>query len=152
MAWAHDCACAWTAAWLTTRGAEWKGPREVLRDPELKGTVSWNTRTRLHRSGHRPDLAVQGDRAPIPIEVELHRKHRTRLEAILTMYDRWIRDGKITGVAYVCRSEALAHDIAEVAQQVGMPRSSWRTDLLDDVRAQAAERRSAQAAPAAAER
>ena len=29
--WAHDCACAWTAAWLTVRGAqEWQGPREVL--------------------------------------------------------------------------------------------------------------------------
>jgi hypothetical protein len=24
--WAHDCACAWTAAWLTLRGRDWRGP------------------------------------------------------------------------------------------------------------------------------
>ncbi len=42
--WAHDCACAWTAAWLTVRGAqEWQGPREVLSDPRLKRTVYWSS-------------------------------------------------------------------------------------------------------------
>ena len=29
----HDCACAWTAAWLVgPRTRDWRGPREVLAD------------------------------------------------------------------------------------------------------------------------
>ena len=28
--WAHDVACAWTAAWLTVRGRAFLGPRELL--------------------------------------------------------------------------------------------------------------------------
>src|SRR5437588_650724 len=39
--WAHDCACAWTAAWLSRRGRGWKGPRGVLCGRSLKGEGGW---------------------------------------------------------------------------------------------------------------
>ena len=81
--WDHDCACAWTAAWLSVRGREWRGPREVLADPELKGELEWLTGTGWRRSGHRPDLAVVMETGTVAIEVELQRKADKRLRAIL---------------------------------------------------------------------
>ena len=67
--WDHDCACAWTAAWLSVRGREWRGPREVLADPQLKGELEWLTGTGWRRSGHRPDLAVVMESGTVAIEV-----------------------------------------------------------------------------------
>lgn len=49
---AHDCACAWTAAWFTVRGADWQGPREVLADPDLKGDLEWQTRSGWRCTAH----------------------------------------------------------------------------------------------------
>jgi hypothetical protein len=75
--WAHDCACAWTAAWLTVRGAQqWQGPREVLADPRLKRSVYWSSTGGLRRAGHRPDLTLRAEAGLIPVEVELERKER----------------------------------------------------------------------------
>ena len=54
--WAHDCACAWTAAWLAIRGREWRGPREVLTDPQLKGELEWLTGTGRRRPAIVPIL------------------------------------------------------------------------------------------------
>ena len=84
--WAHDCACAWTAAWLTVRRAEWRGPREVLADPELTGKLEWQTRTGWRRSTHRPDLTLAIPDGQVVVEVELQRKDTKRLAAILSMY------------------------------------------------------------------
>ncbi len=39
--WAHDSACAWTAAWLSVRGRDRRGPREILADPQLQGQLEW---------------------------------------------------------------------------------------------------------------
>ena len=136
--WAHDCACAWTAAWFTVRGAgEWQGPREVLVDRELKRVVQWSTRLGVRRAGHRPDLTVRAPAGLVAVEVELHRKSTSRLEAILTMYRGWIAERGIAGVAYVCGSEARADRVFELAAKVGIPTSKLRIELLSDVQEQA---------------
>jgi hypothetical protein len=130
-AWAHDRACAWTAAWLTVRGAqEWQGPREVLSDPRLKRTVQWSTRMSLRRAGHRPDLTVSARAGLVPIEVELERKSTSRLEAILTMYRRWIAERDIAGVAYICGSQARAERVRDLAAHVEIPSGGLRIELL----------------------
>jgi hypothetical protein len=56
--WAHDSACAWTAAWLTVRGRPFLGEREVLSRPDWSGELHWHDRNSLKRSGHRPDLVA----------------------------------------------------------------------------------------------
>jgi hypothetical protein len=128
--------------WVTVmlRSRDWKGPREVLADPELKGKVFWNTRVKLRSTGHRPDLAVGGARGLIPIEVELQRKDTSRTEGILVMYRGWITERKIRGVAYVCGNQSIAGRIDELAQGVGIPKEARRIDLLDDVCHQALHR------------
>jgi hypothetical protein len=134
---AHDRACAWTAAWFTVRVAEeWQGPREVLIDPELKRVVQWSSRVGLRRAGHRPDLTVRASAGLVAVEVELERKSTSRLEAILTMYRRWVAEREIGGVAYVC-GEARADRVREVAGQVGIPARALRIELLNVVREEA---------------
>ena len=132
--WAHDCACAWTAAWLTVRGAqEWQGPREVLADPRLKRTVYWSSRGGFRRAGHRPDLTVRARAGLIPVEVELERKSVARMHAILTMYRGWIAEREIGGVVYVCGSQARADRVHELAAEVGIPPDRLRIELLSAV-------------------
>lgn len=127
-----------TAAWLTVRGApEWQGPREVLADPELKGTVLWRTGAKLRRAGHRPDLTVRVLGGIAAIEVELQRKEITRMEAILTMYRRSIAEGRLTGVVYVCGTTARADRVRELIARVGIPARVRRVELLSDIREQA---------------
>jgi hypothetical protein len=136
--WAHDCACAWTAAWLTVRAArDWSGPREVLADPELKGTIVWSTRVNLRRSGHRPDLAVRAPAGFMAVEVELQRKNTSRMEGILAMYRGWIDAGKLAGVVYVCGSDARADRVYELAKKAGIEGRTLRIELLGDVREEA---------------
>jgi hypothetical protein len=136
--WAHDCACAWTAAWLTVRGAtEWQGPREVLADPRLKRSVYWSSTGGPRRAGHRPDLTVRAGAGLIPVEVELERKSVARMHAILTMYRGWIADGEIGGVVYLCGSQARADRVSELAAEVGIPPERLRIELLSTVREQA---------------
>jgi hypothetical protein len=136
--WAHDGACAWTAAWFTVRGAPgWQGPREVLVDPELKRVVQWSTRSGLRQSGHRPDLTVRARAGRVAVEVELERKSAGRLEAILTMYRRWISEDEIAGVAYVCATEARAASVSALASKVGIPSEATRFELLSVVREEA---------------
>ena len=141
--WAHDCACAWTASWLTVRRApDWRGPREVLTDPRLKRIVLWSTRVGLRRAGHRPDLTVRAPVGLVAIEVELERKSASRMEGILTMYRRWVAEHEIGGVAYVCGSEARAGRVRELADQVGIPAGGLRIELLSVVREEAQRWRS----------
>ena len=139
--WAHDCACAWTAAWLSVRGRDWRGPREVLTDTELKGEIEWRTRAGTRRAGHRPDLAVRIPAGLVAVEVELERKASTRLRAILALYARWLTEDRVTGVIYVCADEKRAESITAAAADAELPEDALRTELLDDVRAQAIEGR-----------
>jgi hypothetical protein len=135
--WAHDCACAWTAAWLATRGRDWRGPREVLTDPQLKGELEWLTGNGRRRSGHRPDLAVVMPTGTVAIEVELQRKADNRLRAILRLYGQWLSERRIAGLIYVCRDEAGSERIGESGQAAGLPDGALRVELLGTVQAQA---------------
>lgn len=139
--WAHDCACAWTAAWLSVRGRDWRGPREVLRDTQLKGELEWRTRTGTRQVSHRPDLAVRIPAGVVAVEVELQRKAANRLSAILALYALWTLQERITGLLYVCADERGAERISSAALGSGLPEDALRTELLADVRAQAIEAR-----------
>lgn len=136
-AWAHDCACAWTAAWLSVRGRDWRGPREVLADAALKGEIEWRTRAGTRRAGHRPDLAVRIPAGLVAVEVELERKANNRLRAILSLYGRWLAEDRVTGVIYVCADQARAESVTTAAAHAELPSDALRTELLDEVRAQA---------------
>jgi hypothetical protein len=122
--WAHDCACAWTAAWLTVRGADWRGPRQVLADPGLTGRIEWQTRNGWRDATHRPDLALAIHDGQVVVEVELQRKDTKRLAAILSMYRKWLDERRIIGVVYVCASQHLAHRVREF----GTPPEPWTLD------------------------
>jgi len=139
--WAHDCACAWTAAWLSVRGREWRGPREVMADAGLAGQIEWGTGRGRRRAGHRPDLAVVIPAGTVAIEVELERKSNNRLAAILGLYARWVQEERLAGVMYVCADERLAERIASYGQQAGIREGALRTILLDEVRGHALEAR-----------
>ena len=99
--WAHHDACAWVAAWLTVRGRGLVGPRELIADESWQGELKaspgpggWST---------RPDLVgIVPGRRPAAIEVELARKSKARLRAILGLHARWIASGKTGACVYVC--------------------------------------------------
>jgi hypothetical protein len=135
--WAHNCACAWTAAWLSVRGRDWRGPREVLADPELRGKLEWRTGTGMRRSGHRPDLTVLIPAGTVAVEVEVARKSSKRLRAVLSLYRRWLAEERITGVIYVCGDPSAAERIGKVAHETGLPADALRTEPLTNVQAQA---------------
>ena len=135
--WAHHCACAWTAAWLTTGGAPWAGPREILADPSLTGTLEWQTRTGCRRAAHRPDLTLTVPEGRVIVEVELQRKADNRLAAILSMYRQWLDGSRIVGVVYVCDNANLAERIRSRTLAAGLPASATRVELLDTIHAQA---------------
>jgi hypothetical protein len=102
--WAHCEACAWVAAWLTARGRQMVGSREVLVDEFWRGELEWLERGGLRRRGHRPDLAggLAAGGPLLPIEVELASKSIPRLRAILALHASWVAAGKTAAVIYVC--------------------------------------------------
>ena len=114
----------------------------MLVDPGLKRVVLWSTRAGLRRAGHRPDLTVRARAGLVAIEVEVERKSTNRMEAVLTMYRRWIAEREIGGVAYVCGSEARADSVSGVANKVGIPAGAMRIELLSVVREEALRWRS----------
>jgi hypothetical protein len=134
--WAHDSACAWTAAWLTVRGRMFLGQREVLSRPEWSGQLHWQDRNSFKRSGHRPDLvALVG--SGVAVEVELAGKSRPRLDAILGLHASWITSGKSGGVIYICGDEEGQRRVQRSAERVGSFGRKLRLELLDTIKAQA---------------
>jgi hypothetical protein len=132
--WAHDSACAWTAAWLTVRGRMFLGQREVLSRPEWSGQLHWQDRNSFKRSGHRPDLVALRDSSRFAIEVELAGKSRPRLDAILKLHDDWIRGGKIGGAIYICGNEEGQRRVERSAQRVAPFGRKLRLELLDTIK------------------
>ena len=135
--WAHDCACAWTAAWLTVSRADWRGAREILADPALSRKLEWQTGSGTRRTTHRPDLSLTLPGGPAAIEVELQRKSNKRLAAILSLYRRWIDQKGIAGVVYVCGTRNIASHVRELGAAARLPDNAIRIELLEQVRAQA---------------
>src|SRR5207302_3341701 len=81
--WAHDVACAWTAAWLTVRGRTYLAPRALLVDKEWSGHLELVHRASGRPLGHRPDFIGIVDDHRIAVEVELAPKSKRRLDATL---------------------------------------------------------------------
>jgi hypothetical protein len=133
--WAHDSACAWTAAWLTVRGRSFLGQREVLSRPEWSGELHWHDRNSFKRSGHRPDLLASLG-SGIAVEVELAGKSRPRLDAILGLHASWIFGGKSGGVIYVCGDEEGQRRVQRSAERVGSFGRKLRLELLDTIKKQ----------------
>jgi hypothetical protein len=142
MWWAHLEACAWTAAWLTARGRELEGCREVDADPSWRGEISWRDGKGQHRLGHRPDLAWRSNGGRVAIEVELARKATPRLLAVLGLYARWRAGGQTGGVIYVCADQSGCERIRELGAQRGLSterRGGLRVERLEVIREQARE-------------
>jgi hypothetical protein len=139
--WAHLEACAWTAAWLTARGRDVIGCRELLLDDGWKGQLEWLERDGLRRRAHRPDLVagLTADGPRLPVEVELASKSLRRLRAILGLHARWITARKTPAVIYVCGPAELADRVRKEGADLGLTaeRRTLRVELLGTVRAQA---------------
>jgi hypothetical protein len=138
--WAHLVACAWTAAWFTSRGRPIQAPREVDLDERWRGQIRWRDGHGQHEVGHRPDLAWVPDGARIGVEVELARKSTPRLEAILDLHAAWRAAGETAGVIYICRTVHGRERVIELAGARGLTRDQGgglRVELLDDVQRQA---------------
>jgi hypothetical protein len=137
--WAHLEGCAWVAAWLTARGRGLVGPRELLAEETWRGELDGISG---RRTAHRPDVigVVPGQR-PAAIEVELQRKSKTRLRAILTLHSRWIASGTSGACVYVCRDEAMRELITEQGQLAGLrvEERSLRIELLATIKAEACD-------------
>lgn len=138
--WAHLAGCAWVAAWLTVRGREMLGPRELLVDDSWCGALTGVSGVRS--AAHRPDLIgmVLG-RRPAAIEVELARKSKVRLRAILALHLNWIAAGRSGACVYVCRDGPIRELVTEQAEHVGLREAdrSIRVELLDTIQRQALE-------------
>lgn len=135
--WAHDVACAWTAAWLTVRGREFLGPRELLVDPGWSGRLELTHRISGRQLGHRPDLVGLLDDGRIAVEVELAAKSKRRLDAILRLHRDWIRVTKTSSVVYVCGDEEGRRRIERANQRVDViPGYRLRIELLDTIKAE----------------
>ena len=136
--WAHHCGVAWAAAWLTVRGHDFLGPRELLEDAGWAGEISWRDRRGYNTSSHRPDLVARPRRGGVAIEVELAKKSAERLRAILCHYA--VRHStRGSAVMYVCADDELCQRIRRVGGEVGLTsKGGWlRVELLDTLKAQA---------------
>jgi hypothetical protein len=136
--WAHNEACAWAATWLTVRGRTMVGSREILASDFWSDEVRWLDRNGVHRSGHRPDLAAGlSEEGPmIPVEVELARKSKARVRAILGLHASWIAAGKTPAVIYICENARLANRVRQAGADAGLSseNKTLRIELLRTVR------------------
>jgi hypothetical protein len=136
--WAHDAACAWTAAWLGVRGRTYVGPRESLDDPRWAGKLEWRDRNGRKRSGHRPDLIGFVREMPIALEVELAPKSKARLNAILELHLRWIRAETTNAVIYICGDPDGYRRIERAGELAGFTTTTghFRIELLDTIKSE----------------
>ena len=138
--WAHLSACAWVAAWLTIRGREMQGPREIDADESLRGEISWRDSRGRHATRHRPDLTWVTGATRVAIEVELARKSNARLDAIVALHASWRNDRKTGGVLYVCADKIGRARVAAVGARHGLlaeGRGGLRVEVLTNIRAEA---------------
>jgi hypothetical protein len=138
--WSHLAACAWVAAWLTVRRREMLGPRELLVHDSWRGELRGLPGSR--DVVHRPDLVgVVPGRRPATIEVELTRKSKARLRAIMSLHARWIAAGQSGACVYVCGDEGIRRLVVAQAALVGLggESGSLRVELLEAIKELARE-------------
>lgn len=145
--WAHHCGVAWMAAWLTLRGREFIGARELLEWDTWSGEIFWTDHKAAHESRHRPDLVgIRPDGRPVAVEVELAPKSMPRLRGILQRHARWRSAGKTNGVYYVCGDQDGLQRIkhaAETGRSYAHDDLGLTLVLLDTIKTQAIEMRAA---------
>jgi hypothetical protein len=133
--WDHHDASAWVAAWLTVRGRGLVGPRELIADESWQGEVKAAPGAR--RLIHTPDLVgiVPGHR-PAAIEVELARKSKARLRAIMALHTCWIASGKTGACVYICGNKDVHKLVIAQAQHAGLRISdgSLRVEMLETIK------------------
>lgn len=135
------------AAWLTVRGREFKGGRELLEFDTWSDEISWQDHRGFHDSKHRPDLVgFRVDGRPIAVEVELAPKSIERLGGILFRHAVWRHAAKSNGVYYVCGDE---DGLKRIRKAANTGRAFTYDDLgltlllLDTIKAEAIEMRAA---------
>jgi hypothetical protein len=105
------------AAWLTVRGREFIGGRELLERDGWSGEISWWDYNGHHESRHRPDLVgIRADGRSVAVEVELASKSVERLRAILYRHAVWRAAGKTNGAWYICGDEEGRERIKKAAK------------------------------------
>jgi hypothetical protein len=141
--WAHHCGCAWAAAWLTARGRELLGGRELLDDPAWSDEIYWQDYKGAHTSGHRPDLVgILPTGGHVALEVELAQKSVPRLKAIIFLHAKWRAAGATGGVIYICEDQDGCDRIRRIAEGTGLLATNGaglRIELLATIKAQAVE-------------
>jgi hypothetical protein len=133
--WDHMAASAWVAAWLTVRRREMVAPRELVADESWRGVLKSPTGSR--RLFHTPDLiGIVPGRRPAVIEVELSRKSKARLRAILGLYHRWIVSGKAGACVYVCGNAHVKKLVVGQAEQAGLREADGglRVEMLEAIK------------------
>ena len=86
---------------------------------------------------HRPDLVgVVPGRRPAAIEVELARKSKARLRAILGLHARWIAAGRSGACVYVCGDDAIRELVVSQAALAGLrlEDGGLRVELLETIK------------------
>lgn len=144
VSWPHVEGSAWTAAWLTARGRDMIGPREILKVREWRGDLVWHEHGETRRRGHRPDLAGRLPSGEVlPIEVELSEKSPARLAAVLGLHASWIRDQRTPAVVYICGTSEVADSVRVAAAGSGLTETvgTIRIELLETIRRQAIDAR-----------
>jgi len=120
--WAHATVCSWVSTWLQLRGHSWWSDREIAGDAFWQRSVRYRDHRGTARVPHRPDLAVELTAGPAAIEVEVQRKPRARLLAILRMYAESIGedDDPLAGLLYVCDRIDIAEAVRRAAWDAGL--------------------------------
>ena len=111
------------------------GPRELLADHAWQGELKGAPGSR--RLVHTPDLVgIVPGRRPAAIEVELTRKSKARLRAILGLHSRWIASGKSGACVYVCGNEDVRKLVVAQAEHIGLRAAdgSLRVEMLENVK------------------
>lgn len=121
----HEAVCALLGARLERAG------QQVLSERELRAEErAWGRRVhsiRLRTRFHRPDLIRVG-KLTTPIEAELTRKSRGRLEEIVRLWRRAVVDGRFDAVHYYCSAAALPY-VERVVDDLGAE-EQIRVELL----------------------
>jgi hypothetical protein len=134
------------AAWLTVRGRDFVGSRELMAFDTWSDRISWRDYKGHHESRHRPDLVgIRADGRPVAFEVELAQKSVERLRPILHRHAVWRASGRTNGVWYVCEDEDGCARIKKVAAKAGYFRdgAGLVLELLATIEARAIEMREA---------
>jgi hypothetical protein len=111
------------------------GPRELLVHDSWRGELVGLPGSR--EIAHRPDLVgIVPGRRPAAVEVELTRKSKARLRAILRLHARWITAGQSGACVYVCGDGEVRSFVVAQAEHVGLDagNGSLRVELLDAIK------------------